>query len=88
MTFPARRSRSLLQLEPQPSFNKMVRQSVRVVILGGLVLCGVALSGHSLLSYISGTPLWSIKVFQSPFQGEDFSWETVKSPSFDIEPDP
>lgn len=62
----------------------MVRQSARVVILGGFVLCGVALSGFSLLKYISGAPLWSINAFQSPIQGEQFSWETVKSPCFDI----
>lgn len=63
----------------------MVRQSARVAILGGFILCGVALlSGHSVLDYISGTPLWSINAFQSPFQGEEFSWKTVKNPRFDI----
>ena len=64
----------------------MVRQSARVVILGGFVLCGIALSGHLLLKYASGTPLRSVNISQSPFQGDEFSWETVKSPCLDLEP--
>ena len=62
----------------------MVRQSTRVVILGGFVLCGIGLSVHLLLNYISGIPLRSVNISQSPFQGDEFSWETVKSLCLDF----
>ena len=76
---------------PDAGFNRttaftstMLRQSARVVILGGFVLCGIALVGHSLLKYIPGGPLLSASILQSPFKGEEFSWETVKSSCFDF----
>ncbi|KIM42722.1 hypothetical protein M413DRAFT_444393 [Hebeloma cylindrosporum] len=50
----------------------MVRQSARIII-GGFVLCGVALSGH-VLNHISGAPPWST----NSFRGEEFSWGTVQ----------